>query len=52
MGRYELDPAWDDVVPIPQEDGEGALAQIAYPDEYAEGQLWSSPNHSDMLTSS
>jgi protein farnesyltransferase/geranylgeranyltransferase type-1 subunit alpha len=38
MGRYEGDPVWDDVVPIPQDDGEGALAQIAYSDEYAEGQ--------------
>jgi protein farnesyltransferase/geranylgeranyltransferase type-1 subunit alpha len=37
MGKYEGDPAWDDVVPIPQDDGEGALAQIAYTDEYAEG---------------
>ena len=37
MGRYEGDPLWDDVVPIPQDDGEGALAQIAYTDEYAEG---------------
>jgi protein farnesyltransferase/geranylgeranyltransferase type-1 subunit alpha len=37
MGRYEGDPEWDDVVPIPQDDGEGALAQIAYTDEYAEG---------------
>jgi hypothetical protein len=37
MGKYEDDPAWDDVVPIPQDDGEGALAQIAYSDEYAEG---------------
>ncbi|KAG9244077.1 farnesyltransferas-like protein [Calycina marina] len=36
MGKYEGDPAWDDVVPIPQDDGEGALAQIAYADEYAE----------------
>ncbi|KAI1005092.1 hypothetical protein K3495_g3125 [Podosphaera aphanis] len=36
MGRYEGDPAWDDVVPIPQEDGEGALAAIAYTDEYVE----------------
>jgi len=39
MGRYEGDPEWDDVVPIPQDDGEGALAQIAYTDEYAEGEL-------------
>jgi hypothetical protein len=39
MGRYEGNPQWDDVVPIPQEEGEGALAQIAYTDEYAEGTL-------------
>lgn len=37
MGRYEGDPDWDDVVPIPQDDGENALAAIAYTDEYAEG---------------
>jgi len=37
MGKYEGNPVWDDVVPIPQEDGEGALAAIAYTDEYAEG---------------
>ncbi|KUJ15553.1 farnesyltransferase-like protein [Mollisia scopiformis] len=36
MGKYEGDPVWDDVVPIPQDDGEGALAAIAYTDEYAE----------------
>ncbi|TVY18433.1 Protein farnesyltransferase/geranylgeranyltransferase type-1 subunit alpha [Lachnellula arida] len=36
MGLYEGNPEWDDVVPIPQDDGEGALAQIAYTDEYAE----------------
>ncbi|KAF5871660.1 putative protein farnesyltransferase geranylgeranyltransferase type i alpha subunit protein [Botrytis fragariae] len=36
MGIYERDPIWDDVVPIAQDDGEGALAQIAYTDEYAE----------------
>lgn len=39
MGRYEGDPEWDDVVPIPQDDGEGALAQIAYTEEYSEGKL-------------
>lgn len=33
---YALDPEWDDVVPIPQIEAEGALAAIAYPDEYAE----------------
>ena len=37
MGIYEGNPIWDDVVPIAQDDGEGALAQIAYTDEYAEG---------------
>lgn len=37
MGIYEGDPVWDDVVPIPQDEGEGALAAIAYSDEYAEG---------------
>lgn len=42
MGLYEGNPEWDDVVPIPQDDGEGALAQIAYTDEYAEGMF---PTH-------
>jgi protein farnesyltransferase/geranylgeranyltransferase type-1 subunit alpha len=52
MGRYEGDPEWDDVVPIPQDDGEGALAQIAYTDEYAEGELCISfPNISDQYHS-
>lgn len=37
MGQYEGNPVWDDVVPIPQDDGVGALAAIAYTDEYAEG---------------
>lgn len=37
VGRYEVDPLWDDVVPIPQDDGEKPLAPIAYTDEYAEG---------------
>jgi hypothetical protein len=36
-GIYEGDPVWDDVVPIPQDDGEKPLAAIAYTDEYAEG---------------
>lgn len=36
-GIYEGDPLWDDVVPIPQDDGERPLAAIAYTDEYAEG---------------
>lgn len=37
MGIYERDPYWDDVIPLAQDDGEGALAAIAYTDEYAEG---------------
>jgi hypothetical protein len=36
-GRYGGDPIWDDVVPIPQDDGEKPLAAISYTDEYAEG---------------
>ncbi|KAG9234166.1 farnesyltransferas-like protein [Amylocarpus encephaloides] len=36
MCYYEGSPEWDDVVPIEQDDGEGALAQIAYSEEYAE----------------
>ena len=30
------DPLWDDVIPIPQNETDGALAQIAYPEPYAE----------------
>lgn len=37
MDPYTEDPAWDDVIPMPVEDGEGALAAIAYPEHYAEG---------------
>ncbi|KAF1995190.1 farnesyltransferas-like protein [Amniculicola lignicola CBS 123094] len=33
---YHDDPAWSDVEPIPQEDGEHPLAAIAYTDEYSE----------------
>ena len=39
VGNYSKDPAWDDVKPIPQDDGENALAAIAYTQEYAEGKL-------------
>lgn len=42
MTDYEGNPIWDDVVPIPQDDGENALAAIAYTDEYAEGRSPSS----------
>jgi hypothetical protein len=44
VGRYEGDPLWDDVVPIPQDDGEKPLAAIAYTDEYAEGKSTDSPS--------
>jgi protein farnesyltransferase/geranylgeranyltransferase type-1 subunit alpha len=37
--KYAQDPEWDDVEPIPQEDPEGALAAIAYPEHYATGVL-------------
>lgn len=36
-GSLAQDPIWDDVIPIPLNEPEGALAQIAYPDKYAEG---------------
>lgn len=39
-GAYGTDPAWDDIVPMPIEEPEGALAAIAYPEEYAEGMLY------------
>jgi hypothetical protein len=42
VGRYRGDPLWDDVIPIPQDEGKDALAAIAYTDEYAEGMFQSS----------
>jgi protein farnesyltransferase/geranylgeranyltransferase type-1 subunit alpha len=33
---YQEDPNWEDLIPIPQDDGDRPLAQIAYTDEYAE----------------
>ncbi|KAI1174013.1 putative geranylgeranyltransferase type I alpha subunit [Nemania sp. FL0916] len=33
---YANDPEWDDVVPIPQDEPEGALSVIAYTEHYAE----------------
>ncbi|GFP55548.1 protein farnesyltransferase/ geranylgeranyltransferase type-1 subunit alpha [Trichoderma asperellum] len=35
-GPLANDPEWDDVIPIPQEESQDALARIAYPDDYAE----------------
>lgn len=36
-GAYASNPVWDDIIPMPVEDGDGALAAIAYPEDYAEG---------------
>lgn len=36
MTRYAQDPVWDNITPIPQDDGPTPLAAIAYTDEYAE----------------
>jgi protein farnesyltransferase/geranylgeranyltransferase type-1 subunit alpha len=38
-GRLSLDPEWDDVVPIVLQEPEKALAAIAYPQDYAEGEF-------------
>lgn len=37
MGKYSESPAWEDIIPIPQDDG-GAnpLAAIAYTEDYSE----------------
>lgn len=37
VGALAQDTVWDDVIPIPLNEPEDALAQIAYPDNYAEG---------------
>jgi protein farnesyltransferase/geranylgeranyltransferase type-1 subunit alpha len=42
-GSLTLDPEWDDVVPIPQNEPENALAAITYPTEYAEGMCFPFP---------
>ncbi|KYK57242.1 hypothetical protein DCS_04249 [Drechmeria coniospora] len=36
VGPLTSDPEWDDVIPIPSNEAEDALARIAYPDDYAE----------------
>lgn len=37
MGKYSDDQDWDDIAPLPQDDGgPNPLAAIAYTDEYAE----------------
>ncbi|KAJ2985140.1 hypothetical protein NUW58_g5694 [Xylaria curta] len=37
---YAENPEWDDVVPIPQDEPEGALAAIAYAEDYAEAMAY------------
>ena len=37
-GALANDPDWDDVLPIPHKEPDDALARIAYPDDYAEGE--------------
>ena len=34
---WSEDPEWDDITPIPQVEGEEALASIAYSEDYAMG---------------
>ena len=36
MTTYSHDPGWEDIIPLPQDDGDNPLAQIAYTDEYSE----------------
>lgn len=37
MGKYSEDAKWDDIIPLPQDDGgQYTLAAIAYTDEYSE----------------
>jgi protein farnesyltransferase/geranylgeranyltransferase type-1 subunit alpha len=38
-GKLAMDPEWDGVEPVMLEEPEGALATIAYPAEYAEGEF-------------
>jgi protein farnesyltransferase/geranylgeranyltransferase type-1 subunit alpha len=38
-GKLAMDPEWDGVEPVVLEEPEGALATIAYPAEYAEGEF-------------
>ncbi|KAF8247438.1 protein prenylyltransferase, partial [Wilcoxina mikolae CBS 423.85] len=33
---YQEDSDWEDIIPLPQDDGDQPLAQIAYTDEYTE----------------
>lgn len=49
-GGFANDPEWDDVLPLPVEEPEGALATISYPAEYATGKFPSSPTRQHQLT--
>ncbi|KAI5838602.1 hypothetical protein DFP73DRAFT_599831 [Morchella snyderi] len=40
MSLYSGDPEWEDVIPLPQDDGVRPLAQIAYTEEYAEAMAY------------
>ncbi|KAI0428484.1 prenyltransferase alpha subunit [Xylaria sp. FL1042] len=40
LNTYANDPEWDDVVPIPQDEPDGALAAIAYAEDYAEAMAY------------
>lgn len=46
---YALDPEWDDVTPIPQVEPEGALAAIAYPEDFAECMFLYPPSRASFL---
>lgn len=47
-GKLGLDPEWDDVQPVVLEEPEGALAAIAYPADYGEGELMFSGGLGDL----
>lgn len=48
-GPLASDPTWDDVVPIPLVEPEGALAAINYSDDYSEGGLQKCPRYFSLL---
>ena len=49
LGKLAGDPEWDDVVPVVLEEPEGALAAIAYPADYAEGECFFFPREKGGL---
>jgi protein farnesyltransferase/geranylgeranyltransferase type-1 subunit alpha len=40
MSLYSRDPDWQDVIPLPQDDGNNPLAQISYTEDYAEAMAY------------